>query len=74
MCTAVSSALRLNAEDNAVVAVTALEKNQEIKIENVICRAPVPQGHKVATRAIAKGETIRKYDGEFAPWMLGATF
>jgi altronate hydrolase len=61
MCAAVSSVLRLNAEDNVVVAVTALEKNHEVRSESVICRAPVPQGHKVATRAIARGEIIRKY-------------
>jgi arabinonate dehydratase len=61
MSVAVTSILRLNAGDNVVVAIEALAKNQEIPSEHVICRDPIPEGHKVAASAIAKGEAVRKY-------------
>jgi altronate hydrolase len=38
-----------------------LEPKKEIPEENIICQDRIPEGHKVATQVIAKGETIRKY-------------
>jgi altronate hydrolase len=57
----VSSILRLHAEDNVLVAIQALGKSQFLETEKVVCRAAIPQGHKVAARPIAAGQTIRKY-------------
>ena len=56
-----SLTIRLNSSDNVVVAVAALEPRKEIPQEDIICRDSIPEGHKVATEAIGKGETIRKY-------------
>jgi altronate hydrolase len=43
------------------VALEALEARQEIAEENVVCRDPIPESHKVATTAIDKGSPILKY-------------
>ena len=51
--------LRLHANDNVVVTVTDLPAGSPA--ENVITTMRVPRGHKVAARAIAKGEPIRKF-------------
>jgi len=61
MSTSNSLTLRLNPSDNVVVAVAALEPQKGIPEENIICQDSIPEGHKVATETIAKGETIRKY-------------
>ena len=55
-------ALRLHAEDNVVVAYDEIGLGVEIPGEGVRTRNPVPAGYKIATRAIAKGEPIRKYN------------
>ncbi len=54
--------IRLNANDNVVVARTEILPNTEVPGEGVLTRAPIPRGHKIATAAIAKGEAVRKYD------------
>jgi len=54
--------IRLNANDNVVVARTEILPNTEVPGEGVLTRAPIPSGHKIATAAIAKGEAVRKYD------------
>lgn len=54
--------IRLNAADNVVVARAELLPNTKIPGEDVTTNAPIPRGHKIATRPIAKGETIVKYD------------
>lgn len=56
-----SPILRLNSQDNVVVAIEDLEENREIPEENIICREPVPAGHKVATSPIEQNGIIRKY-------------
>jgi len=53
--------IRLNDSDNVVVAVVALETGQKIPEANVTCQNNIPEGHKVATETIKKGDTIRKY-------------
>jgi altronate hydrolase len=58
---AASTTLRLNAEDNVVVARVDLAPGAPVE-EGVAANAPVPSGHKVAVKAIAEGEAIRKYD------------
>jgi altronate hydrolase len=54
--------IRLRAEDNVVVAGRALESGTAIPAEGLACRDPIPSGHKLATRAIATGEPVRKYN------------
>lgn len=53
--------IRLNPSDNVAVATSPLEAGQEILDENILCREDIPESHKVATEAISKGETVRKY-------------
>lgn len=52
---------RLNPEDNVVVVVNALEPLTEIPEEHIITQNTIPEGHKISTEAIKKGEVIRKY-------------
>lgn len=61
MSEAESSVLRLHRDDNVVVAIKAIAEKQAISSENIVCSNVVPEGHKVATSAVAKGETIIKY-------------
>ena len=58
---AATTTLRLNAEDNVVVARVDLAPGAPVE-DGVAATAPVPSGHKVAVKAIAEGEAIRKYD------------
>ena len=53
--------IRLNPNDNVVVAVKAIAPGTEIAAEGVTARDAVGFGHKLATRAIKKGEPVRKY-------------
>ena len=57
--TARNRTLRLNARDNLVVAVDAIEVGAAV--ENVLATARVPRGHKMATGKIAKGEPVLKF-------------
>ena len=54
--------IRLNANDNVVVARTEILPNTFITGENVTTISPIPRGHKIASVSIPKGELIRKYD------------
>ncbi len=53
------NALRLDAADNVVTAIRALEAGTAV--EGIATTGLVPRGHKIAVRAIAKGEPVRKY-------------
>ncbi len=57
--TAEPRTLRLHAEDNIAVAIDPLAAGLEVA--GFTTRAPIPRGHKVATREIAEGEAIRKF-------------
>jgi altronate hydrolase len=52
--------LRLHADDNVVLATTALDVGADIGAGNS-ARDKIPARHKVATSPIADGEAIRKY-------------
>ena len=52
-------ALRLNADDNVLIAVE--EFPQGSAPQGVAARERVPRGHKMASAAIAEGEPIRKF-------------
>ena len=59
---AASPVIRLDAADNVVVARVELAKGSVIETESVITLHDVPLGHKIATRAIRKGEPVLKYN------------
>jgi altronate hydrolase len=54
--------IRLNAADNVVVARADLSPGTAVPGEGIAARGPVPAGHKIATRAIAVGEPVRRYN------------
>ncbi|MGH6884827.1 MAG: UxaA family hydrolase, partial [Geminicoccales bacterium] len=54
--------VRLHPNDNVVTARIDLLPNTAVSGEDIACAARIPAGHKVATRPIAKGEPVRKYD------------
>ncbi len=53
--------IRLHPSDNVAVAVRAISSGTAIAAENITALDAIPFGHKIATRAIAKGEPVRKY-------------
>ncbi len=55
------SIVRLSTLDNVVVALRDLHEGEKLPQEGLVCKGPVPSGHKVATKTIAKGERIHKY-------------
>jgi altronate hydrolase len=58
----VSVLIRLHPGDNVLVAKAPLALGQPIPELGVKARAQVPAGHKIAARAIAQGEPVRKYN------------
>ncbi|MEO1686649.1 MAG: UxaA family hydrolase [Pseudomonadota bacterium] len=54
-----SDTVRLNPEDNVVTALRPLEAG--VTVEGAATLSLIPRGHKIAARAISKGEPIRKY-------------
>jgi len=53
--------IRLNSDDNVVVAIRDLNAGTAIENEGTLTQDAVPAGHKVATHPIGKGEYIYKY-------------
>jgi altronate hydrolase len=53
--------LRLNPADDVVIACRELESGTNLLKEGVVVKERIPAGHKVATRAIAAGEAVRRY-------------
>lgn len=53
--------VRLNPDDNVMVACRRLTAGTEPSALGVKCLDDIPSGHKVAARAIARGEAVRKY-------------
>lgn len=58
----ISPVIRLEKEDNVVVARHAIPAGTEILQEKITTLQAVPAGHKVAARPIKKGEAILKYN------------
>jgi altronate hydrolase len=54
--------IRLDARDNVVVARMSVPAGTVVESEGVQTLHDVPVGHKIATRAISKGEPILKYN------------
>lgn len=62
--TSTAALIRLNDADNVLIARIALALGQRVLLDGqpVRLRAQVAAGHKIAARAIPRGEAIRKYD------------
>ncbi|HEV7802052.1 MAG TPA: UxaA family hydrolase, partial [Burkholderiales bacterium] len=56
------SAIRLHENDNVVIARTDLPIGAKLEQEGLTVRSQVTAGHKIAARAIKKGEPILKYN------------
>ena len=56
------SILRLNAADDVVIAAKPLSAGTRLESEDVVCVDAIPPGHKVATRAVAQGQPVRRYN------------
>src|SRR4051794_19718480 len=61
--------LRLDPRDDVAVALRPLAAGERVAVDGVAVEAaePVPQGHKLALRAMTAGETVRKFG-----WPIGA--
>lgn len=57
-----SPAIRIHAGDNVVIARRQLLGGTVIPQEGITVAGLVPPGHKIATRAIARGQPVRRYD------------
>ena len=58
----VGNAVRLHPDDNVVVACRDIGIGDEVTVAGITSRAQVAPGHKLAARAIAKDEPIKKYN------------
>ena len=54
--------LRLNPADDVVIACRELEAGTNLLKEGVVVKERIPSGHKVATRAVAAGAPVRRYN------------
>ena len=56
-----SGTIRLNPDDNVIVALSPFNPDTTIKHEKIVVRESIPAGHKIATAEIPRGSLIRKY-------------
>ena len=54
--------IRIHAADNVVIARRQLLGGTRIDKEGIVIAGLIPPGHKVATKAIAAGEPVRRYN------------
>jgi len=61
-------ALRVHPQDDVLVALRDLQAGEIVRFPGaeIIARAPIPRGHKIAVTAIAAGTLVRKYG-----WPIG---
>ncbi|MBL8377919.1 MAG: UxaA family hydrolase [Burkholderiales bacterium] len=57
-----AATLRLNPADDVVIAARELPAGTIIAAEGVTARQRIPSGHKLATRAVAVGQPVRRYN------------
>ena len=57
----VSAVIRIHESDNVVIARSQLLGGTVIASEGITISGLIPPGHKIATRAIAAGEPVRRY-------------
>ncbi|MGO2450678.1 UxaA family hydrolase [Pseudomonas taetrolens] len=53
--------IRLNPQDNVVIAREALAEGQYLDVDGITVRQPIPSGHKVATERVEQGQPLRRY-------------
>lgn len=56
------SVLRLDPNDDVVIAARPIKVGTALPDEHISCQQPIPAGHKVATKSIAKGSPVRRYN------------
>jgi altronate hydrolase len=54
--------LRLNPNDDVVIAARPLAAGTRIEAEQMVCLDAIPPGHKVAVRAVKKGAAVKRYN------------
>jgi altronate hydrolase len=54
--------IRLHPRDSVVVAIEELAAGTSLGDLGIVCKDVIPLGHKVAVKAIASGEPVRKFD------------
>ena len=57
-----SPVIRLHASDDVVIARHQLMSGARVAEENVVVAGLIPAGHKMATRAITKGDPVHRYN------------
>ena len=62
MLTAAQLTIRLHPNDDVVIARAQLIGGTQLQNEGVTVKGMVPPGHKVATKAIARGAPVRRYN------------
>ena len=64
MSTAIAAhaAIRLHPNDDVIIATRQLVSGTRIETEDLVVTGLIPPGHKIATRAIAKGEPVKRYN------------
>jgi altronate hydrolase len=62
MLQAADLTIRLHADDDVVIARVELPAGTLIQKENVRASVRVPAGHKIAVRAVAKGQPVHRYN------------
>ena len=67
MLTRASLTIRLHPDDDVVIARTQLVGGTRLIDEDVAVTGLVPPAHKVATRAIRKGEPVKRLTGMCQP-------
>jgi arabinonate dehydratase len=60
--TLAAPAIRLHPNDNVLVARQDLAQGSTLAQQKLVCLNRIPAGHKVAARALAKGEPVLKYN------------
>ena len=54
--------LRLNPNDDVVIAARPLQAGMRVEAESVTCIDAIPPGHKLAVRAVKKGQPVKRYN------------
>ena len=54
--------MRLNPNDDVVIAARPLQIGTRIEAENVVCTDQIPPAHKLAVRSIKKGQPVKRYN------------
>ena len=67
LATSENSTILLHPADNVAIARVPLSSG--INVRGVVTLTAIAAGHKVAIRAIAKGENVTRY-GQFIGWLL----